>query len=132
MPAARVVHVWGHAADPRACGDYFLASRARFFARHYGWRGRFTSRLRQGRSPLRMGSLLATPGELPGGRLWWLLSPTGLGMPAAGLLGSGGELGEALRGVATARGRDASYVVLAVEPGCWRLTGAWSWESGVG
>ncbi len=132
VPAARVVHVWGHAADPRACGEHFLASRARFFAMHYGWRGRFASRLRQGRSPLRMGSLPATPEGLPDEKRLWLLSPTALGMPAAGFLGSAAELGEALRGVATARGRAASYVVLAVEPGRWGLTGAWSWESGNG
>ncbi len=132
IPAARVVHVWAHAADPAAFGEHFLASRARFFARHYGWMGRLVSRLQQGRSPLRMGSLPASPESLPGGRCWWLLSPTGLGMPAAGFLGSAAELREALRAVTAVRGRAATYTVLAVEPGRWGLTGVWSWESGNG
>ncbi len=125
IPRARVEHAWGHAADPAGSRGHFSASRARFLSAHFGWRGRMIQRLQFGASPLEPPPFPSSPCTLPGGRLWWLLSPTTLGMPAAGLLGTGDDLFAALRGVAKARRSPAQGVVLAVDPPTARMAGTW-------
>src|SRR5664280_3375796 len=96
---------------------------------HHGWRGRVADRLTGMHTPLRPSPLPSDPGALPCQRLWWLLSPTGLGLPAAGLLGTAQEFIRALSGVAAARSGGGRYLVLAAHPGTGRLVGAWSWEA---
>ncbi|TAM49017.1 MAG: hypothetical protein EPN53_08850 [Acidobacteria bacterium] len=132
VPRARVEHSWGHAADPEATGEQFARSRRRFLARHHGWRGRLAARFVGARSPLRPSPLPAGAEALPRGRLQWLLSPTALGVPAAGSSGSAQELSGALRGVSAARGNRGRFLVLALEPSSGRLAGVWSWEVGGG
>jgi GT2 family glycosyltransferase len=129
VPGARVEHLWGHAADPETHGAHSRASRTRFLAGRFGWVGRLASGLRITRTPLRPLPFAAATGALPGGRKLWLLSPTPLGFPAAGLLGTAADLERALQGVATARGVRGRFVILAVDAFGARLAGAWAWEA---
>ena len=132
VPRARVEHSWGHAADPEATGEQFARSRRRYLAMYHGWRGRLASRLTGGPAPLQRSPLPTGPEALPPGRLQWLLSPTALGIPAAGLSGTAQEFSSALRGVSGARGDRGRFLVLALEPGSGRPAGVWSWEVGGG
>ena len=132
VPRARVMHSWGHAADPEATGEQFARSRRRFLARHHGWRGRLAARFVGARSPLRPAPLPAGAGALPPGRLQWLLSPAALGVPAAGFSGTAQALSSALRGVSGVRENRGRFLVLALDPGSGRLAGVWSWEVGGG
>jgi GT2 family glycosyltransferase len=129
VPQARVVHAWGHSTDPEASSGYFAASMARFFSAHFGWRGRLAQRLRLGPAPLHPTALPAETDALPRQSLWWLLSPTGLGFPAAGLLGTAQEFTRGLPGVGAARGGSGHYLALATDPEAGRLVGEWSWEA---
>ena len=132
VPAARVEHVWGHAADPDTHGEHFMASRRRFLADKFGRLGRLAARLRITRTPLRPRPFPDAPETLPQGRLLWLLSPTALGFPAAGLEGEAPSLARALDVVAAERGRPARYLVLGVRPGTGSVVGTWSVEHGRG
>jgi GT2 family glycosyltransferase len=131
VPAARVEHLWGHAADPEACAAAFARSRARFVATHFGWGGRLASRL-----PLRTAPVepqpLPGPDRLPSGVRWWLLSPSPLGLPAAGFLGTAADLRPALAAVSAARQGRGRYLVLAADPGGSRPVAAWRWEASDG
>jgi GT2 family glycosyltransferase len=128
VPAARVEHLWAHAADPRVYGDHFAASRRRFLVREFGWRGRLASRLHPAPAPLRPRPFPATVEELPGGRLLWLLSPTALGLPAAALEGEAPAFYEALRAVKVRRGGDQPYLAIAVRPDTCSPVGVWAVE----
>jgi GT2 family glycosyltransferase len=132
VPRAKVEHAWGHAADPAGSQGHFASSRARFLSANFGWRGRVVQRLRFGASPLEPQPFPSKPGLLPGGRLWWLLSPTALGMPAAGLLGTSDDLFGALRGVAKARHSPVQGLVLAVEAPTAHIAGTWLLEASDG
>jgi GT2 family glycosyltransferase len=128
VPSARVEHVWGHAANPAAAGDIFAASRARFLSAHFGWRGRLAAWLPGGRAPLEVEPLQPEGGKgLPDGALWWLVSPTALGLPAAGLLGNPAEVIRALRNLSSMRDRSANYLVCASDPATGSFAGPWSW-----
>ncbi len=85
VPAARVAHRWGHAADPRdpRSAARFAASRRLFYRRHYGPLGAWLSSRPQ---PLQTASLppLPAPNELPAERSLWLASPSRQCLPAAG------------------------------------------------
>jgi GT2 family glycosyltransferase len=129
VPQARVEHLWGHTADPRRYAGHFMASRRRFLTAGFGWRGRLASRLRPGVAPLRPRMFPATAEELPGGGLLWLLSPTGLGFPAAGLHGEAPAFCRALRAVGLERGTPGRYLVMAVRPGRNALLGLWAAEA---
>ena len=129
VPGARVRHSWGHAADPERSGQLFAASRARFLAGCYGWRGRLALRLRPAAAPLAIAPLSPAGETLPHGRVQWLLSPTALGLPAAMLTGTAEELSRALRGVAEARNGRGRYLVFAADPAGAGVLGAWSWEA---
>jgi GT2 family glycosyltransferase len=85
VPAARVLHRWGHAADARdpAVAAHFARSRRRFYARHFGVLGRWLTA--DPLSPKRRAwPPLPAPPELPAVDGWWLVSPSTDGLPAAG------------------------------------------------
>lgn len=130
VPPARVEHLWGHAADPVSCGGRFLASRSRFLVSEFGWRGRFVDRLRSTRTPLRPRAFPKDLASLPHKDLLWLLSPTSLGLPAAGVQGPASVFAQSLRTVLAQRNARARYLVLAVEPATGRVEGVWFVESG--
>ncbi len=129
VPAATVEHAWGHAADPAASSEIFTASRARYLTAWFGWRGRLVLRLRPRPAPLDLNQLPTRASALPQGRLQWLLSPTGLGFPAAGLVATADDLMRALHRVVVARGKRGRYLVVAADPESAALAGAWSWEA---
>jgi GT2 family glycosyltransferase len=129
VPAATVEHAWGHAADPAASSEIFTASRARYLTVWFGWRGRLVLRLRPKPAPLDLNQLPTHASALPQGRLQWLLSPTGLGFPAAGLVATADDLMRALHRVVVARGKRGRYLVVAADPESAAFAGAWSWEA---
>jgi GT2 family glycosyltransferase len=128
VPRARVEHLWGHSADPVATGAHFARSRRRFFVSRYGWGGRIAGSCIAKRTPLRPSPLPPDPGALPPGRRWWLLSPTALGVPAAGFLGTGTGFLAALSALASTERRAARYLALAADPVGRDPAGPWWWE----
>ena len=130
VPAARVEHAWGHAADPDIAARQFERSRRRFLVEHHAWRGALASRLVGGSALVQASPIAADSAALPRGPLQWLLSPTVSGLPAAGLVGTGEDLVRALRGVAAARSGRGRYLVLAVDAAGTDAIGAWTWGGG--
>jgi len=129
VPAARVEHQWGHAAALTATGAHFARSRARFLARHHGLAGRVATRLVPDRLPVRPATLPDDDAALPRGRAWWLVSPTDLGLPAVGLLGTAAEVRAAMAAAARRRGDHSPLLVTAVEPrGRGAVRGPWRWS----
>lgn len=129
VPRARVEHLWGHAADPTATGAHFAHARRRFLSTHYGWRGRLASRLVCTRMPLRPSPLPDDPGALPPGVRWWLLSPTALGVPAAGFSGLATDFLASLNALASTQRRPARYLAFAADPEGRDIAGPWWWEA---
>lgn len=93
VPAARVAHYWGHAADPRRPESTarYAASRALFYRRHFGaWRSWLAGAAGGAPPPDRTTPLPDV--ELQAPAQWWLISPRPAGVPAAGVLAEGSEL----------------------------------------
>ncbi|MBZ5589539.1 MAG: glycosyltransferase [Acidobacteriia bacterium] len=132
VPDARVEHLYGHAVGPQELAVHYLASRDRFLSAHFGWRGRMARRLRVGRGALRPVPLPPAFEALPPGTLYWLLSPTTLGLPAWGWLGERAGVGAALGAFAQARRARARYTLLTVVPESGRVLGQFWWEGGDG
>jgi GT2 family glycosyltransferase len=128
VPGARVEHRWGHAADPHAMRSELLRSRSRFLRRHFGLRGRIVSGMKLARTPLRPQPLVEGDTSLPTGELLWLLSPTSLGFPAGGFVGSASTCIQKLEGFFDALPRPSRHLLLAVEPVSGKVFGPWSWE----
>ncbi len=132
VPDAGVAHIYGHAVGPQQPQGHYLASRARFFASYFGWWQWVAERLSSGRSPLRPVPLPAEPDALPPGTLYWLLSPTALGLPAWGWLGEGARVGAALAAFGQARRVRTRYTLLAIVPDSGRVLGQFWWEGNDG
>ena len=128
VPAARVEHRWGHAADPAAMSGHLLRSRSRFLRAHFGLRGRIVAGLKLTRTPLRPRPLVEGGANLPPGELLWLLSPTSVGFPAAGFVGTASACFGAVREFYDALARPSCHLLFAVEPVSGDLLGPWSWE----
>jgi N-acetylglucosaminyl-diphospho-decaprenol L-rhamnosyltransferase len=132
VPAARVEHRWGHAADPHAMGSHLLRSRSRFFRAHFGLMGRIVAGVKPTRTPLHPQPIADGFASLPAGELLWLLSPTSLGFPAGGFAGTASACIRTVRGFFDALPRPSRHLLLAVEPVSGNLFGPWSWERGNG
>jgi len=128
VPAARVEHRWGHAADPHALGSHLLRSRSRFLRAHFGLRGRILAGMKSSRTPLRPQPIVEGYASLPAGELLWLLSPTSLGFPAGGFVGTASACIRTVRGFFDALPRPSRHLLLAVEPVSGKVFGPWSWE----
>jgi hypothetical protein len=128
VPAARVEHRWGHAADPAAMSPHLLRSRRRFLVTRFGLTGRLAAALNVTGSPLRPQPLAEGDARLPSGGLLWLLSPTLTGLPAAGFRGTATAFMRAAQRFCAALGRGGRHLVIAVEPASGELFGPWSWE----
>jgi GT2 family glycosyltransferase len=128
VPRARVVHLWGHAADPAAMVPHLLRSRRRFLVTRFGLAGRLAASLSVTSTPLSPHALAEGDADLPSGELLWLLSPTSLGFPAAGYQGNGAAFMRAAEAFCAALGRSGRYLALAVKPASGDLLGTWSWE----
>jgi len=128
VPTARVEHRWGHAADPHAMGSHLLRSRSRFLRAHFGLRGRIVGGMKPTRTPLRPQPLAEGGTTLPAGELLWLLSPTSVGFPAGGFVGTASACVRTVREVFAALPRPSRHLLLAVEPATGNVFGPWSWE----
>ncbi len=119
-PAARVEHAWGHAAGPGRTAEHFGRSRRRYFAGHFGWRGRAVARLGLGSSPLTPGPFppLSVPPAL------WLLSPSPLGFPAAGRWSPTPPV-EEVAAFTAACSHCAALTLIAYDPQAERQLGTW-------
>jgi GT2 family glycosyltransferase len=127
VPRALARHEWGHAADPAMTMPHYLASRRRFVARHHPLLGRVVGLLEAGSVPLQVSDIPATCLDETTTR-WWLLSPTSLGLPAAGLAGTWLDLAVGLERLAADRPRPWSYLVSAVGPD-GAVLGPWRWRA---
>jgi len=128
VPAARVEHRWGHAADPHTMGGHLLRSRSRFLRAHFGLKGRIVAGLKPTRTPLRPQPIAEGYVSLPAGELLWLLSPTSVGFPAGGFVGTASACIRTVRGFFDALPRPSRHLLLAVEPVSGNVFGPWSWE----
>ncbi len=126
VPAARVRHPWGHAARPEEHGETFRHSRRRYYAKHFGVVGRLISRLPSAPAPhpappLAAADLPTAPGLL------WLLSPSPLGFPAAGLEGvTAKEIPAAVAAFTAERSRQSALTLLAYDLEREKVVGRWS------
>ncbi len=126
VPAARVRHRWGHAARPDEQGQTFDLSRQRYFGRHFGLAGRLVTRLPSRAAPdpapvFATGALPTAPGLL------WLLSPSPLGYPAAGLQGvSAEEIPAALAAFTAERSHTGPLTLSAYDVDREAVVGRWS------
>ena len=130
VPQALASHEWGHTADPVGAMPHYLASRRRFALRHHPLLGRVCARLAPGQAPLPIGD---GPGHgvPPDERCWWLLSPTALALPAAGLSGTRAELEVALDALARARPQSWRYLLCGHDRN-GGIHGPWGWRIGDG
>ena len=126
-PAARVTHLWAHAADPARCAAHHERSRRRYYRAHFGWRGRAVLAVPPGAHPPAFPELPSGPTGATGETLW-LVSPSPWGTPAAGVVGGEDALRRALAAVSRRRGESGRYTVLALEPASARLRTGWRWE----
>lgn len=127
VPRALVRHEWGHAAEPGAAMPHFRESRRRFVSRHHPVLGRLVSALKPGTVPLEVAQV---PTACPDWKSrWWLLSPTALGLPAAGFAGTWSELTDALVRLAAEQPRPWSYLLIGADPG-GAVLGPWHWRVG--
>ncbi len=69
------------------------------------------------------------PVALPPGVRWWLLSPTALGVPAAGFSGLATGFLASLNALAATQRRPARYVVFTADPDGRDVAGPWWWEA---
>lgn len=126
VPAAQVRHRWGHAARPAEQGETFERSRRRYFEQHFGLAGRLVTRLPSPPAPrpapaLATGSLPTEPGLL------WLLSPSPLGFPAAGLEGvTAKEIPAALAAFTAERSHEGPLTLAAYDLEREEVVGRWS------
>ena len=128
VPRALVAHQWAHAADPGALVGVFLASRRRFLGRHFGVRGRLAAALPAPAAGGRLAELPEPAPTVPGSDVLWLLSPSLLGFPAAGIRGGGLPPVAAMAAFLAGHGRPQALSLRAVDPRTGRLLGAWRWR----
>ena len=127
VPRAIVAHQWAHAAAPATLAGVFDASRRRYLAGHFGLRGRLAAALPPPASPVELAPL-PTPAPAIGQEdVLWLLSPSLLGFPAAGMRGGGSPPVEAIAAFVRQHGRPQPLSLRAADPGTGRLLGAWRW-----
>ncbi len=130
VPKARMLHCWGHAADPLGTGNVYEASRRRFMAAHHAVSYGLAHLVPLGGVPHGLPRWSDQRPERAEEKRWWLLSPSPLGLPAAGVRGNVAELEAALHRLATARPQKHAYVLTALDPASERWAGSWSWRTG--
>jgi N-acetylglucosaminyl-diphospho-decaprenol L-rhamnosyltransferase len=128
VPTARVTHRWAHAAEPTECVEHFLASRRRFFPREFGWLGRAVLSLAPGRLSLKA-EPLPDDASVRAESTLWLLSPSPLGFPAAGLIGPGRPPLSALDRIGDLHSKRARFTLLAVDLSHLEPLDTWTWEA---
>ncbi len=123
VPGSLVEHAWGHAVAGAAAAARFETSRRRYFARHFGLRGRAVTALPTrpyavppGRPPERIGCA----------RVVWLASPSPRGFPAAGRIGDGNRPDDRLRDFAL-HPQHAALTVTAADADSGAVLGSWRW-----
>jgi N-acetylglucosaminyl-diphospho-decaprenol L-rhamnosyltransferase len=128
VPRALVEHRWAHAADPDAHAGVFSTSRRRFLSKQFGVRGRLAAALPPPAKARGLAPLPASVPELAANDVLWLLSPSPLGFPAAGMPGDGSPPVEAMAAFLSAHGRTQALALRAVDRRSGRPRGAWVWS----
>jgi len=131
VPTSRVTHLWGQSADPERSLSVALASRRRFFRSQFGLAGKLVGSLQPACSllhprPLGAGETVAAAD------VWWLVSVSRLGVPAAAVRGGAVPPLGAIQVLGRAHGKRVRYTVLAVDNRTLRCLGAWWWEYDAG
>ncbi|HSN89539.1 MAG TPA: glycosyltransferase family 2 protein [Thermoanaerobaculia bacterium] len=128
VPAARVEHAWGHAAGREPAAAHFGPSRRRYYEHSFGLLGTAIANLRLDVSPLDPPAFAAAEAARFRQRALWLLSPSPLGFPAAGLWSESLPL-EEIRGFSRACPQCASLVLIAYDARAGRRLGIWRVEA---
>ena len=128
VPAARVEHAWGHAADPASAPALMGESRSRFYARCFGPLGRSVARLRLDRTPLAPAPFASSAAHAFPPDALWLVSPTPWGFPAAGRRSPRPPARE-LDVLARSSPQCRDLTVLAWDTAAGRCLGVWSWRA---
>lgn len=123
VPAACVEHAWGHAAGT-GLSPHFGTSRRRYYEHSFGLLGMAIANLTLDVSPLDPPPFAVAEAARFRQRALWLLSPSPLGFPAAGLWSEGLPL-EEIRGFSKACPECASLVLIAYDARAGRRLGAW-------
>lgn len=127
VPGARVEHEWGHSAGPELAAPHFGPSRRRYYEHSFGVLGMAIASLTLDVSPLDPPAFAAEAARF-GQRALWLLSPSPLGFPAAGLWAEGPPL-EEIGEFSKAFPKCASLVLIAYDARAGRRLGAWRLEA---
>jgi GT2 family glycosyltransferase len=128
VPRAIVAHQWAHVADPTSFVSVFEASQRRYLGKHFGCLGRLAAALPPLGKRVELPPLPDGGPAITNGNVLWLLSPSLLGFPAAGMQGGGSPPVEAMADFLAQHGRAQVLSLRAVDPGTGRLLGAWRWE----
>ncbi|HVN76249.1 MAG TPA: glycosyltransferase [Thermoanaerobaculaceae bacterium] len=128
VPGAVVAHRWARAADPAEFAGVFEASRRRYLSRNFGVRGRLAAALPRGAEGVELPPLPAPAPTVAAGDVLWLLSPSPLGFPAAGLRCGGPPPADSVSEFLAQHGRPQRLSLRAVDPGTGRILGAWRCE----
>lgn len=123
VPQSRVTHRWAHVAKGPEMTAHMLRSRRRYYAKNFGLRGRWLA----SRSPKAVGRWPKLQKKLffPHSAVLWLLSPSPLGAPAAGLWSGGQPPWEAIAELLQSHD-DIHFYLGAMDPSSKRFLGMWS------
>lgn len=125
VPQAQVEHSWGRSATPQKYSDTFLASRRKYYQKHFGPLGKLVAKLP---TRLLLSPASVVPPQLPvEEHALWLLSPSLLGLPAFGYYnGPTFPIAEAVAAFSS-RPNLKQFIVNALTINTERLFGPWSW-----
>lgn len=126
-PRVRIIHRWGHAADPEAWASVYDRARRRYFARHFGFVGRLASRLQVRGSPLHPRPWTREAAASVRRDTLWLVSPLALGLPAAGAFLSPEAVQSALEEFSRQCPTPRALTILAWDPEAARVRSVWAW-----
>lgn len=123
VPKAKVTHHWAHVAKGPQAAAYMMSSRRRYLAKNFGWIGRLVASTVP--KPTWLWPNLPESLELRSTSVLWLLSPTPLGVPAAGLFGDSRPPWDATREMIGAHPETRFYLA-AMDPVRNRFLGMWT------
>lgn len=126
VPTARARHQWGMSATPSAHAHYMLASRRRYYRKNFGCLGSLVAALPLPKTAFPANTVPARVNTRE--PLWWLVSPSPLGVPAFGLKGTT-AFPEAAVGASLVFDRHPQTLLVAASASDGTLYGPWRWDA---
>ncbi|KDA54640.1 hypothetical protein EG19_10800 [Thermoanaerobaculum aquaticum] len=126
VPAARAQHRWGMSATPSDHAHHMLASRRRYYRKNFGWVGSLIAACPLPKTPFPARPVpITVDAREP---LWWLVSPSPLGVPAFGLKGTTAFPETAIRSSLAFDRHPRTLLVAGFGLG-GTLCGPWRWDA---